>query len=104
MSRFDSTPPGFGLRQCALAMATIILATTAPARAWDASWWPAIWATPPRTDQGARSPRSALNGTLQAQMPVKAAAEPRFDWSGWHVGGHFGYAGGNSNWSAASMS
>jgi high affinity Mn2+ porin len=32
-------------------------------------------------------------------MPPKApAAPPSFDWTGFYVGGHFGYAGGTSNW------
>src|SRR5437660_4273271 len=34
-------------------------------------------------------------------MPVKApTALPFFDWTGFYVGGHFGYAGGRSNWTA----
>src|SRR5437588_13133049 len=34
-------------------------------------------------------------------MPVKApAALSSFDWTGFYVGGHFGYAGGTSNWTA----
>jgi high affinity Mn2+ porin len=37
----------------------------------------------------------------QATMPLKApAALPSFDWTGLYVGGHFGYTGGTSNWSA----
>src|SRR5262249_42542192 len=32
-------------------------------------------------------------------MPLKAlAALPSFDWTGFYLGGHFGYAAGNSNW------
>ncbi|HEV2955538.1 MAG TPA: carbohydrate porin [Xanthobacteraceae bacterium] len=35
----------------------------------------------------------------QPAMPLKApAALPSFDWTGLYVGGHFGYAGGTSNW------
>jgi len=37
----------------------------------------------------------------QPAMPLKApAALPSFDWTGFYVGGHFGYAGGTSNWTA----
>jgi high affinity Mn2+ porin len=37
----------------------------------------------------------------QLTMPLKApAALPSFDWTGFYVGGHFGYAGGTSNWTA----
>src|ERR1700736_3601850 len=40
-------------------------------------------------------------GVDRSQMPLKApAALPSFDWTGFYVGGHFGYAGGTSNWSA----
>jgi high affinity Mn2+ porin len=36
-----------------------------------------------------------------AVMPLKApAALPAFDWTGLYAGGHFGYAGGTSSWSA----
>jgi high affinity Mn2+ porin len=34
-------------------------------------------------------------------MPLKAPPFPQaYDWSGFYVGGHMGYAGGNSNWTA----
>ena len=40
-----------------------------------------------------------------ADMAVKAPPPPpvpaAYDWSGFYVGGHLGYAGGTSNWSAA---
>jgi high affinity Mn2+ porin len=37
----------------------------------------------------------------QPALPTKAPAKsPVFDWNGPYVGAHFGYAGGNSNWSA----
>src|SRR5262250_186477 len=37
----------------------------------------------------------------QPAMPLKAPAVlPSFDWTGFYVGGHFGYAGGTSNWTA----
>src|SRR5215475_5016903 len=32
-------------------------------------------------------------------MPLKAPPLLAFDWTGFYVGGHFGYAWGNSNWS-----
>ncbi|MBV8754332.1 MAG: outer membrane beta-barrel protein, partial [Hyphomicrobiales bacterium] len=36
---------------------------------------------------------------MAADMPLKApAALPSFDWTGFYVGGHFGYAAGTSNW------
>jgi high affinity Mn2+ porin len=38
--------------------------------------------------------------TDMAVMPLKAPALPAFDWTGLYVGGHFGYAWGNSNWTA----
>ena len=41
----------------------------------------------------------SLRAADQPVMPVKApAALPSFDWTGLYVGGHFGYAGGTSNW------
>src|ERR1700760_560078 len=36
----------------------------------------------------------------QAPMPVKAPAVSPFDWSGFYLGGHVGYATGTSNWTA----
>jgi high affinity Mn2+ porin len=33
-------------------------------------------------------------------MPLKAPAIANYDWAGFYVGGHIGYAGGNSNWTA----
>jgi high affinity Mn2+ porin len=33
-------------------------------------------------------------------MPLKAPPIADYDWSGFYVGGHMGYAGGNSNWTA----
>ena len=34
-------------------------------------------------------------------MPLKAPAiASLYDWTGFYVGGHMGYAGGNSNWTA----
>ena len=46
---------------------------------------------------------SALAGTfapaVAADMPLKAPAAPlAFDWTGFYLGGHFGYAAGTSNW------
>src|SRR5262245_66311699 len=38
------------------------------------------------------------------RMPVKAPpapAGPMFDWTGFYVGAHIGYAAGRSDWSAA---
>jgi high affinity Mn2+ porin len=41
----------------------------------------------------------AFAPALAADMPLKApAALYSFDWTGFYVGGHFGYAGGTSNW------
>ena len=45
--------------------------------------------------------RAADLGVDRSQMPLKApAALSSFDWTGFYVGGHFGYAGGTSNWTA----
>jgi high affinity Mn2+ porin len=33
-------------------------------------------------------------------LPVKTSAAPYYDWTGFYVGGHFGYATGYSKWSA----
>lgn len=38
-----------------------------------------------------------LSSTLQAKAPAQTSA---FDWTGFYVGTHFGYAGGSSHWSA----
>ena len=40
--------------------------------------------------------------TRAADLPLKAPpALPFFDWTGFYVGGHFGYAWGNSDWTAS---
>ncbi len=48
----------------------------------------------------------ALVGTAHASdMPVKApppSVSAAYDWSGFYLGGHLGYAGGSSRWSATS--
>jgi high affinity Mn2+ porin len=45
--------------------------------------------------------RPATAADLSAAMPVKALAAPApFDWTGFYLGGHFGYATGTSNWTA----
>ena len=36
----------------------------------------------------------------QPAMPTKAPARQAYDWNGFYFGGHFGYAGGTSDWSA----
>src|SRR5262249_53751663 len=42
---------------------------------------------------------TGLSLACAADMPLKApAALPAVDWTGFYVGGHFGYAGGTSNW------
>ena len=46
---------------------------------------------------------STLSGAfapaIAADMPLKAPAAPlAFDWTGFYVGGHFGYAAGTSHW------
>ena len=51
----------------------------------------------------------ALAGSAHAaepsgMLPTKAAAPPLpvvYDWSGYYIGGHLGYAAGSSNWSSA---
>ena len=40
-------------------------------------------------------------GADQPAMPTKAPPAAVFDWSGFYVGGHFGYATGTANWSAS---
>jgi high affinity Mn2+ porin len=46
--------------------------------------------------------RQAAAADLSAGMPVKALAAPApFDWTGFYLGGHFGYVTGTSNWTAA---
>ena len=42
----------------------------------------------------------ALGADATLQTPLKASVERNFDWGGWYVGGHVGYAGGSSAWSA----
>jgi high affinity Mn2+ porin len=44
---------------------------------------------------GARA--ADLSATLPTKAPPQASA---FDWTGFYVGGHYGYAGGSSRWSA----
>jgi len=42
-----------------------------------------------------------VNTMPPAAYPVKAPPAPQsYDWTGFYVGGHLGYAGGNSNWTA----
>jgi high affinity Mn2+ porin len=42
---------------------------------------------------------ATLGGAVAADMPLKApAAALAFDWTGFYLGGHFGYAAGSSNW------
>jgi high affinity Mn2+ porin len=36
-------------------------------------------------------------------MPTKALPRPSYDWTGFYLGGHFGYAWGNSNWTADTL-
>ena len=46
-----------------------------------------------------------LDGARAADMPVKApppSGPPAYDWTGFYLGGHLGYAGGSSRWSATS--
>ena len=43
----------------------------------------------------------AEDNSVVNSMPVKAPpAAGLYDWTGFYVGGHMGYAGGNSNWTA----
>ena len=34
-------------------------------------------------------------GAGELAMPIKAAAQPSYDWTGMYFGGHFGYGGGS---------
>jgi high affinity Mn2+ porin len=43
---------------------------------------------------------AAAAADLPSPLPVKAPAARTFDWNGVYFGGHFGYATGNSNWTA----
>jgi high affinity Mn2+ porin len=43
---------------------------------------------------------AAAAADLPAPLPVKAPPAQTFDWNGFYVGGHFGYATGSSDWSA----
>ena len=43
---------------------------------------------------------AAAAADLPAALPVKAPTAPPFDWNGFYVGGHFGYATGSSGWTA----
>jgi high affinity Mn2+ porin len=45
----------------------------------------------------------SLRAADQPVMPLKAPALSSFDWTGFYVGGHFGYAGGTSNWTAETV-
>src|SRR5215472_15217623 len=43
----------------------------------------------------------AIAADLQEAMPVKALpVSTAYDWTGFYLGGHIGYAWGNSNWTA----
>src|SRR6266568_8937625 len=42
----------------------------------------------------------ASGGDMALRTPIKAPTNPSFDWTGFYVGGHVGYATGYSNWSA----
>jgi high affinity Mn2+ porin len=45
----------------------------------------------------------AVGSVSAADLPLKAPPVPQFyDWSGFYVGSHIGYAGGTSNWNAIS--
>jgi high affinity Mn2+ porin len=51
--------------------------------------------------------RAATAADLSAVMAMKAppaVSSPAYDWSGFYVGGHLGYAWGNSNWSIPPLS
>jgi high affinity Mn2+ porin len=47
-------------------------------------------------------PRVAAGADLPIEMPLKAPAKKpsAFDWTGFYLGGHLGYATGTSKWSA----
>src|SRR5690349_20883116 len=48
--------------------------------------------------------RAADVGADRPQMPLKAPAAPAsFDWTGFYLGGHFGYAAGQSNWTESAV-
>jgi hypothetical protein len=47
---------------------------------------------------------AAIAAGLRALMPVKAPRPvPAYDWTGFYLGGHFGYAAGSSDWSATQI-
>jgi high affinity Mn2+ porin len=49
--------------------------------------------------------RPAAAADLSANMPLKAlVVPPPSDWTGYYIGGHFGYAAGTSNWVATQRS
>jgi high affinity Mn2+ porin len=48
----------------------------------------------------AAQPAVAADALLPVKAPPSATAAA-YDWSGFYAGGHFGYAGGTSNWSTA---
>jgi high affinity Mn2+ porin len=44
---------------------------------------------------------AVIRPAAAADLPLKAPAAPApFDWTGFYLGGHFGYAIGTSNWAA----
>jgi high affinity Mn2+ porin len=45
---------------------------------------------------------AASSSARAADLPMPVVSQiPGFDWSGWYVGGHLGYAAGGSDWSAS---
>ena len=47
---------------------------------------------------------NAFAADLSAELPTKApppSAPAAYDWTGYYIGGHLGYAGGSSDWSSA---
>jgi opacity protein-like surface antigen len=50
--------------------------------------------------------RSTVAADLSSVLAMKAppAPVPAYDWSGFYLGGHLGYAWGNSNWTTPGIS
>jgi high affinity Mn2+ porin len=46
---------------------------------------------------------SADNILATKAPPISAGAPSAYDWTGFYIGGHLGYAWGNSNWTASSI-
>ena len=45
---------------------------------------------------------AAADDFTAMKSPAAAYVGPKYNWNGFYAGGHFGYAWGNSNWTAGS--